>query len=275
MHPIRTRFRWYALTAWMAAAALPAEPLPLYDAHLHYNAEALAAYPVPATIDLLRSNGIRGMLLSSTPNEGTRSLAAAAPGGMTVARFVRPYRTDADRTTWFRDEQTIPLLEAELARADYRGLGEFHVYGDDAASDVVRRVVELAATRGLYLLAHCDERALELILERDPAAKLIWAHSGFTVPPEQLARTLQRHPTLLAELSYRYDVTVSGHLTPEWRRLLVQFADRFVIGTDTWTNERWTRYGEIIAWYRGWLAELPAEVREAIAWRNAEQRFGR
>jgi len=275
MHRVRTRVRWWAclLTASATAAALHAAPLPLFDAHLHYNADAVAAYPVPSALDILRRNAVQGLLVSSTPNEGSRSLAAAAPVGLTVVRFVRPYRSDADRASWFRDSGTLEFLEAELARGDYRGIGEFHVYGDDAATDVMHRIVDLAAQRGLYLFAHSDERGVERILEHDSSAKLIWAHTGFTVPPERLERAMERHPTLIGELSYRYDVAASGRLKPEWRRLFLRYPDRFVIGSDTWNNERWMRYDEIAAWYRGWLADLPAEVRDAIAWRNAARRF--
>jgi len=55
------------------------------------------------------------------------------------------------------------MLEAELERDDYRGIGEFHLYGEDAANEVLRRIVDLAASRSLYLFAHCDQRALDLI----------------------------------------------------------------------------------------------------------------
>ena len=263
------------MAAWAAAAALGAEPLPLFDAHLHYNAEATARLPPAAAVDLLRRTGVRGALVSSTPNLGSLSLSGAASASLAIVPFVRPYRSDADRSTWFRDATIPTMLEAELARGDYRGVGEFHVYGEDAADAVIRRIVDLAAARGLYLLAHCDERALELILEHRPEAKLIWAHSGFSVPPGQLESALVRHPTLLLELSYRADVTASGRLTPEWRGLLMRFPDRFLIGSDTWTNARWMRYEDIMGWYRGWLAQLPADVADALAWRNAETRFGR
>jgi hypothetical protein len=271
---IRRRFWWCALPAWAAAAAFAAEPLPIFDAHLHYNADAVAAYPVPAALDILRRNGVRAILATSTPNDGTRALLAAASPDLVVIPFVRPYRSDADRATWFGDADTLTLIEAELARGAYRGVGEFHVFGNDAAGDVIHRVVDLAVARGLYLHAHCDERALELIFGHNAGARVIWAHSGFSVPPERIERTLERYPALRGELSYRYDMTASGHLTPAWRRLLLRFPDRFVIGSDTWVNERWERYGEIIAWYRGWLADLPGEVAKAIAWGNAEALFG-
>jgi hypothetical protein len=266
--------RWLAMATWVASAALRAQPLPLFDAHLHYNAEAAAQLPPAAIVDLLRRNGVRGALLSSTPNDLTRSLSDAAHS-LAIVPFVRPYRTEADRSSWSRDAPIFTMLEAEVASANYRGVGEFHVYGGDAANSIIQRIIDLAVTRGLYLMAHCDERALELILEHRPEAKLIWAHSGFTVPPEQLEHLLERHPMLLLELSYRTDITAGGRLTPAWRSLFSRFPDRFLIGSDTWTNERWMRYDEIMAWYRAWLAQLPREIAEALAWRNAETRFGR
>jgi hypothetical protein len=273
MNRTRPRFWWFAWPVWAAASAFAAEPLPLFDAHLHYNAEAAAVYPVPAALEILRRNGVRAVLATSTPNDGTRALVAGSSPDLVVVPFVRPYRGDPDRATWFGDPQILALIEAELARGGYRGVGEFHVFGNDAAADVIRRVVDLAVGRGLYLHAHCDESALDLIFAHNAGARVIWAHTGFSVPPDRIERALKRYPALWGELSYRYDMTASGSLTPAWRRLLLEFPDRFVIGSDTWTNERWERYDEIVAWYRGWLAELPGEVARAIAWTNAQTLF--
>ena len=48
----------------------------------------------------------------------------------------------------------------------------------------------------------------------------------------------------------------------------------FLIGSDTWINERWSSYPAIMAGYRAWLSQLPREVAEKIAFRNAERLFG-
>ena len=270
------RWRYLLLTAWLAAAAaVAAEPSPIFDAHLHYNAEAVARYPVPAVVEILRRNGVRAILATSRPNDGTRTLYAAATPDIRVVPFIRPYRTDADRATWFNDPDIYALIEAEHARGYYRGIGEFHVFGDDAATMWVRRVVAFAVAHDLYLHAHCDERALEHLFGHDARAKVIWAHTGFSTPPAAIERYFERHPTLLGELSYRYDMTEDGRLKPEWRRLLLRFPDRFVVGSDTWVNERWDRYDELIGYYRAWLAELPPEVAAAIAWNNGERLFSR
>ena len=43
-----------------------------------------------------------------------------------------------------------------------------------------------------------------------------------------------------------------------------------MLGTDTFTPERWHYIGEHASWSRGWLADLPQSLAESIGWRNAE-----
>jgi hypothetical protein len=265
-------------TFGLAWAQRPA-PIPIFDAHLHYNDEAQAPWPLERVLALFREHGVRTILATSRPNDGTRALAEAArrapASAPRVVPFIRPYRDHADRATWFRDPAIYALVEQELARGlDWRGIGEFHVFGAaDAGTPEVKRIVDLAVARGLWLHAHCDEAALEAIYRHDPRVRVVWAHTGFTVPPERIAQWLERHPSMIGELSYRYDVTSDGKLDPAWRALLVRYPQRFVLGSDTWVNPRWERYGEILATYRGWLAQLPPDVAAAIAHRNGERLF--
>ncbi len=50
--------------------------------------------------------------------------------------------------------------------------------------------------------------------------------------------------------------------------------NRFLLGSDTWINERWFTYDGIMRDYRGWLAQLPPEQAQRIAHGNAERLFG-
>jgi hypothetical protein len=77
----------------------------------------------------------------------------------------------------------------------------------------------------------------------------------------------------LGEFSYRYDMVRGGKLTPAGRQLLIKYAERCVVGSDTWVNERWEEVPQIMAFYGDWLAELPTEVAEKIAYRNGEGLF--
>lgn len=258
----------------VAADARPA--LPLFDAHLHYNWEPVAHFSLEQVLALFRAQNVTGILATSRPNDGTRALYEARPKDVWVVPFIRPYRVRPDIQTWMSDPQTDELIATEFKRGYYQGIGEFHLSGKAAEAPQVRNVVAFAARHGLYLHAHADEEALEILFRHDPRAKIIWAHTGFSTAPEQVEAYLQRHPTLWCELSYRYGITgPGGKLTPEWRALFEKYPDRFLIGSDTWINERWDSYGSIMAAYRGWLAQLPPEVAEQIAFRNGERLFRR
>ena len=255
-----------------------AQALPeLFDAHLHYNDEATGTFPVADVLQIFRANGVTAILATSRPNDGTRALVAAAREipAPRVVPFIRPYRTHADRETWFNDPEIYALIETELARGiGYRGIGEFHVFGaTDAGTAQVGKIVALAVARDLWLHAHCDEAALEALFAHDAKVKVIWAHSGFSTRPEAIAGYMGRHPTLIGELSYRYDITQDGKVTPAWQKLFATYPERFVIGSDTWVNQRWAQYGEIMAWYRGWLAQLPDGTARRIAFTNAAGLF--
>ena len=52
------------------------------------------------------------------------------------------------------------------------------------------------------------------------------------------------------------------------RPICNRYSDRFLLGSDTWINERWFGYDTIFKEYRGWLAQLPAEQARRIAKRQ-------
>ena len=112
-------------------------------------------------------------------------------------------------------------------------------------------------------------------VRHNPRAKIIWAHTGFSTAPARVAELLEKYPALWGELSYRSGITQGGgKLSPEWRDLFARYSDRFLLGSDTWINERWFAYDSIMKDYRGWLAQLPADQAQRIAHGNAERLFG-
>ncbi len=274
----------YALTLALLAAALAATPaaparaqerLELFDAHLHYNQEPTSLYPLETVLDIFRRNGVTGILATSRPNKGTHQLVEAKVPGLWVVPFIRPYRTRADIQTWFNDDGIYDLILDEYRRGYYRGIGEFHIYGRSAATPLVKKIVNFAVERNLFLHAHCDEEALLLLLSHNPKARIIWAHTGFSTPPARLKELFRTYPELRGELSYRSGITDStGQVTPEWRDLFAQYSDRFLIGSDTWINERWFSYDGLMKGYRAWLAQLPPEQAKRIASGNAVALFG-
>jgi hypothetical protein len=63
-------------------------------------------------------------------------------------------------------------------------------------------------------------------------------------------------------------------LCAPWRELILAFPDRFLVGSDTWINQRWSSYDDIMRDYRGWLGDLPPAVAQRVAWGNAADLFG-
>lgn len=49
------------------------------------------------------------------------------------------------------DESVIKLLENRLSTNKYAGIGEFHAYGNDVNTNVLRRVISLAKQYGIFL----------------------------------------------------------------------------------------------------------------------------
>ena len=167
------------------------------------------------------------------------------------------------------------------AAGAYRGIGEFHLYDSaNANGPVAKQLMVFAEEKSLAVLAHVDDVAIDLLMANAPSQgqklRLIWAHTG--IGGASVARVealLAQYPLLMGELSYRPGLTCAdGKLCPEWRALLLKYPGRFVIGSDTWVNQRWLYYDELMQGYRRWLGDLPDPVARQIAWDNAAGLFG-
>lgn len=262
---------------------------PLFDAHLHYNDEAQSPHPIQDVLARMKRNGIKAIIANSRPNDGTKNLASAkeqtAQAGVTVVPFIRLYRNRADYDNWFRDETIYTMVVDEMARGTasgpYRGIGEFHLYDSQNANGAVAaKLMKLAEEKQLAILAHVDDVAIDLLMANTPSngqnVKLIWAHTGIGgASAERVRALMKKYPKLMGELSYRPNLTgADGKLSPEWRGLITEFPSRFMIGSDTWVNQRWLYYDELMKGYRTWLGDLPAAIAAQVAWGNGATLFG-
>jgi hypothetical protein len=259
------------VTALSFAVAAGAEELPIFDAHIHYSHDAWETTPVDKAIATLRQAGIKRALLSSSDDAGQRRLHAAAPD--LVVLELRPYRRRGETGSWMHDASVIPYLEMQLQQHAYVGIGEFHIQGAEVDLPVPRRMVQLAKERGLLLHSHSDAEAIDRLFAQWPQARILWAHAGFE-RPALVREMLRRHRQLRCDLSMRFEIAAGGKLDAEWRALFIEFPDRFLVGTDTYTPQRWNSVIEHARWARAWLAELPRDVAERIAWHNGEAMVG-
>jgi len=266
---------------------------PLFDAHLHYNVEAQQPHPISDVLARMQRSGVRAIVANSRPNDGTRALTEARAqtqaAGVAVVPLVRLYRNRDDYANWFQDPTIFDMVQAELARGTaagpYRGIGEFHLYDSaNARGKVAQQLMALADQRGLVVLAHVDDAAIDLLMAATPSAgkttRLIWAHTGIGGASVARVRALlAQYPSLMGELSYRPGLTCASAqggavLCPEWRALLLDYPDRFLVGSDTWINPRWQYYEAQMQEYRSWLGDLPPAVARKVAWENGARLFG-
>jgi hypothetical protein len=250
------------------------EPLPIFDTHVHYSQAAWAALDSAAVIALLDAADVPRALVSSTPDDGTLRLYRADP-----SRFVpvlRPYRGTVHAGNWVDDPNIASYLAGRLARGNYRGIGEFHLFDEAAAATPsVRAVIELAATRNIALHVHAGAGPVRALFAIEPRLKILWAHAGMSEPAHVVADMLARYSRLWTEVSFRAaDIAPNGRLDPAWGALFRRYPERFMIGTDTYVNARWAAYTELIDEHRQWLRQLPREDAEAIAHGNATREFG-
>ena len=257
-----------ALACLCPTLATAQAPRPIIDVHIHYSQDAWGALPPPEAIKVLRQAGLRKAFVSSSSDDGTQMLFKAAPD--LIVPVLRPYRSRGETGTWTKDASIIAHVEGRLKANTYAGIGEFHAYGADADTAVMRRMVQLAKERKIFLHAHSDADAVERMFKQDPEALVLWAHSGFD-RVDKVRAMVTKYKTLWADLAFRTDHAPSGKLDATWKQLFVDFPERFMVGTDTYTPERWHYVVEHANYSRKWLAELPAELADNIAFRNAER----
>ena len=214
--------------AFIAGPVRADEPIEIFDAHMHYNWEPKPYYGVDEVLALFRKHRVTGILATSRPNTGTHALMDAKPPGLQIVPFIRPYRVRADIQTWFGDPFIFDLVQDEFKRGYYRGIGEFHISGKAAEGEWVKKTVDFAVQHDLYLHAHADDIAVEILMRHNPRARIIWAHTGFGLSTDRVSEMLSKYPKLWGELSYRGGIVDgSGKLTSEWRALFERYPGPF------------------------------------------------
>jgi predicted TIM-barrel fold metal-dependent hydrolase len=133
----------------------------------------------------------------------------------------------------------------------------------------------MAVERDFYLHVHSNSAAVRVIFGYEPDVKILWAHAGLSEPPEVAMQLMDEYRNLWVDISIReHAIAPGGELSENWQALFLKHPDRITIGSDTWIPSRWGQYEQVIEFDRGWLAQLPREVAEKIAYRNAVRLFG-
>ena len=261
-------FTFFTVATAVAEDEEEVSDLPIFDAHIHYSHDVWQAISPADAIRRLREAGVERALVSSSSDEGTQRLYQADPSF--VVPSLRPYRKRGTIDTWMYDETLIPYLKQRLETFRYAALGELHINGEQAKTQVMRDIIRLAKQHQLILHVHSDAEAIRLIFEQYPEAHILWAHAGF----EQAATVstlMDEQPNLMADLSFRTEIYQNGRFFPDWQQLLVKHSDRFLLGIDTYQPQRWLQINNVMRWQRQLLAALPDDVAKKIAYDNSER----
>lgn len=246
----------------------------LFDSHLHYGGEDAENFTPQQIIEILDKSQIAYAVVSSTPNEGTQALYQIAP--QRIIPFLGLYQTLRDKRDWMWNDRVVPLAKEALKQGVYRGIGELHIFAKDRKSPVLKEIVELASASNLMLQVHGDAEVLDEIFAIAPDVTVLWAHLGTRPEAAFLREVLERHPDHLyidTTVRDRQLLGEEGVLSDEWRTLFIDYQDRFTVGVDTFSVNRWNTFDKVTQDIRRWLAQLPEPVAHKLAYGNAHGLF--
>jgi predicted TIM-barrel fold metal-dependent hydrolase len=267
-----------AASAWAADYAGP-----LIDAHSHVpNATAIDAY-----VAAMKRHNVSKVILLGVGGVQKDDAAWIAAAVKKYPDRVVAGQPVPDPTT----ASAAARLDAELAKTGARAAGEIHVrqvsrkIERNPAEPAFVKVLEVAARHKVPVVIHDELNAeatkgLEAALDAVPGATLVLAHGGESTPAA-LEGLLARHKNLVVDLSGMHFqrtpalATEKGPLDPAWKALIVKHPDRFVLGIDVWAARLFepAMLDRLMAWTRRILGELPPEVAERVAHRNAAALF--
>ena len=135
-------------------------------------------------------------------------------------------------------------------------------------------MLQIAVDKDWVLSAHTDQKTIETMFRLQPTLKIIWAHCGFDVPADSMRRLMATYPGLYCEMSF-YDKMFDSDLKllPEWKTLMEDLSDRFMVGTDPYTEGRWAGLSEETGFIQAWLKQLSADAAAQIANGNISRLF--
>jgi predicted TIM-barrel fold metal-dependent hydrolase len=248
---------------------------------------------------LLEQSGVRETILSSTGNasqDKVLSLAQRNPTKIIAAVRTKDYKG--------------PAVEGQVRSGKYGAMAEvlvYHVAKDMSNGRQMRAVdlepddpsvlfaLDLAIRNHWPFIIHIEFAAappaqrtalmnkLEALMTKYADEPFALIHMG-QLNASEVGRLIAAHPNAYFIASTSNPITAhrggqpwtnmfaGRHLAPEWKALLVDHPDRFLLGFDNVVANNWgPEYLDQIALWRGALADLPDDAADAFAHGNAER----
>jgi len=271
--------------------------LPAFDVHTHYKWEQEEVTSPQQALIALDKAGVQKAVVIGKPAEFALRLSRLAPDR--IIPFYGPYLVDGEKLIWQSRTALIDEVRKGLSSGLYQGIGELHLIGGMAISwkrsKVFVALLELAREYNVPVMVHTEYSSVKptlSICEENPNNRFLLAHAGAVIEPDQVEKILIACPNVVMDLSARdpwryvsHPITDdSGKLLAKWHRLILDFSDRFMIGSDTvWPVDKgsswdepdtgWVQLPNYINFHRRWLSFLPSDIERKILWSNAERWF--
>ena len=241
-----------------------------FDAHIHYNDDQVETFSPKQIIETLNNNQVSKAAVTSRPPELAMNLYRQAPARIIPVLGV--YTRPEDKNRWHHDRHLPARLKQQLGEHSWAAIGELHLFADDRYSPVFRQIIEMARARMIPLLIHADPAVIDSLYSISPGHTVIWAHAGKYPYTELITDYLERYPALHIDLSMRDDrIAPDGQITDDWYELIVTYPDRFMVGVDTYSTARWRAFPDATTKIRRWVSQLPPDVAEMLAFKNADR----
>ena len=278
------------LLSFPAAAAEP-----FADLHIHFNWDQKEIIDANEVVARLRHADVAFAVVAGTPSALALELAQASDG--LVIPIFSPYTHELGKRDWYRDAGVLQQARKGLQSGRYQGIGEVHLmrgFAPRASNPIFQGLLQLAEQHAVPFLLHVDagnESAFVEICRQYSEVKLVFAHAGGNLDASHIRSVLQACDQVTIEFSardpWRYGGLTDSHgsLLPAWRKLVLDYPDRFVTGTDpvwkvtrtqTWDqpDDGWDYFNALIEYHRHWIDELPHAVAQKIRLDNARRLYG-
>lgn len=159
----------------------------------------------------------------------------------------------------------------------------------------IRQIGKLATKHQVPMVIHMEGypelvNDLNVVLTEMPDLKLVWAHGCGRSGPDVIREVLTKHPNLHCDLSnmtntggygsgwpkaedFTHKFEAKGTFHEPYKKLILDFSDRFFIGMDVahqsrWTMENGNTFEKRVVRTRELLATLPEAVAKKLAYQN-------
>ena len=261
---------------------------PIYDAHSHIGGKA----HLKKIINYYKKVNIKKAMLFVELKD-VNEIKKRIPENFLL--FSDAFKNKKKDNKYRLQKDHFSLLKKLLKDKSIAGVGEFYSFlsihpskdpiKTDLFSNELKKYLSFLNNNKVIFHIHDElmDKKRQSIFALYPNIKFILAHCGYK-SPEELRLILKKNKNVYTDLSlisnYHFGPSkkwggpkVKIDLSNEWKKILIEYSDRFLVGSDI-SKRRADKLSVVIKDYRKLLGNLPNNVAEKIAYKNFEKLQG-